>query len=152
MLVLLALLSCVVYFYRPSIGKYSPTQRPPVVILQGKGHPAEIPAVIASAETTSMESARIVLKEEIVDPFMLRINAVKSGKKAAAPQIPGLVVSVIEPQLEGIWADEHLKVAFISGQTASEGGKIMGWKVARIQKSSVILSKNGKQKILKLEE
>ena len=91
---------------------------------------------------------------DLTDPFALRV-AVKL-KTLPKPDVPKLEVKTPvqqgpEPQLEGIWVDSGMRVAFISGQTLVEGGSVLGWRVSKISKTQVVLVKGGRSKILELE-
>ena len=120
----------------------------------------------AVTTTTAAEAAPVKKKEttttlppknelKLIDPFALRV-AVVSKKEAAeaaqrakerreeAPQAPE------GPKLEGIWIGSGLKAAFISGQVMTEGGIIMGWRVAKINPDNVVLRKGRAVKVLKL--
>ncbi|PIS28113.1 hypothetical protein COT42_09020 [Candidatus Saganbacteria bacterium CG08_land_8_20_14_0_20_45_16] len=84
------------------------------------------------------------------NPFARRISVYTKDELAAQP--PGTEeVRVLEPKLEGIWLSATTKVAFISGQSLSQGGQVFGWRVSQILRDRVILYKDGIVKVLKLE-
>jgi hypothetical protein len=44
-----------------------------------------------------------------------------------------------------------MRVAIISGQALEEGGQVLGWRLVKIYKERVVLSRDGQTKILLLE-
>jgi hypothetical protein len=119
---------------------------------------AQLPALPTSPEAKTAgtpEAAALPPTSEVrlVDPFVLRIAVRKKVEEPGAPgAAPPEAVKPPEPQLEGVWIDAGMKVAFISGQALIPGGKIMGWTVTSILKDSVVLQKGSTVKILKMEE
>ncbi|MDD4178468.1 MAG: hypothetical protein PHH14_00240 [Candidatus Margulisbacteria bacterium] len=134
--------------------------------------PKAVPAVSSApapgapaGQAASMEANQLAQQElemflptieaKMADPFAIRTTVLakaeapppseentRPGEKRAAPP---------EPKLEGIWYENDLKVAFISGQTASVGNQVMGWTVTSISKERVVLQKGSATKTLKLE-
>jgi len=116
--------------------------------------------VQALTPVASGEESPLIIKGEkpLIDPFAIRIpvrhkvevevrpGAMPPGAPAALTQKPKNVI-----KLEGIWIDATMKVAFISGSALVEGGKVMGWKVAKIYRDRVVLARDGQTKILLLE-
>lgn len=86
-----------------------------------------------------------------MDPFALRINVRRRGEIDEKPKDDKPKAVVVEPELEGIWVDSGMRVAFISGQALIEGGVVLGWRVSSITKTQVTLVKGGQTKILKVE-
>lgn len=79
------------------------------------------------------------------DPFILpaiEIPAAPSAKPKAA--------SGFKLKLEGFWQGKEKK-AFISGQAVGEGATILGYKVESISGKNVILTRNKKKYILKID-
>jgi len=89
------------------------------------------------------------IKADLVDPFALRIN-IRSKSETPKEEKKEEVEEAL-PELEGIWVDSGMRVAFISNQAVVEGGLVMGWRVSRITKTQVTLTKGRRRKILKLE-
>lgn len=112
-------------------------------------------------EPASGEINPLIIKGEkpLIDPFAFRIavrRKVEVEVKPAGPTPPGAPTGTPEKpkkviKLEGIWIDATMKVAFISGQALVEGGRVMGWKVAKIYRDQVVLARAGQTKILFLE-
>ena len=91
------------------------------------------------------------------DPFAVRVPVKGLAKETPAeapspgqPETSGEAVKIPEPVLEGIWIGPESKVVFISGQSLTEGGGVLGWRVTSISKNRVVLVKGGRTKILKL--
>jgi len=103
-------------------------------------------------EVASGEESPLIIKGEkpLIDPFAIRIpvrhKVEAEVKPTALTQKPKNVI-----KLEGIWIDATMKVAFISGSALVEGGKVMGWKLAKIYRDRVVLARGGQTKILLLE-
>jgi len=114
--------------------------------------PETPPPAAEKAKAEAPIEKRVIPKvRELINPFSLRV-AVRSKKEAEAkPEKPAVEVKVVEPKLEGIWIGSGLRAAFISGQVMTEGGIIMGWRVASIAPTSVVLRKGRMTKILRLE-
>jgi hypothetical protein len=154
LLVLLAALSFAGYIYLPRLIRPAPVQRSALTAL-----PASVvaPASAGSSETAAKQLPAfdeiVVPTEEakIIDPFSLRIEVLPRVAEPAEPAADSLSVKPVEPQLEGIWIGPNMRIAFISGQAASIGGEIMGWRVSVINKESVILQKGLQTKLLKVE-
>ncbi len=115
--------------------------------------PSSIPA---SGEVMSGTGSAATAETELVDPFSYRLAVRK--KVSVAPSVgsggsptPTEAPLVNGPLLQGIWVDEGMEIAFISGQTVNEGGTVLGWRVSSITKNYVVLTKDGKSRTLKLE-
>ena len=113
--------------------------------------PAPKPKVVVKTTTTTTVLRRLV------DPFALRIavrskqeaaDAAQRAAEAAAEKKKAQVPT--GPKLEGIWVGSGIKAAFISGQVVTEGGYIMGWRVATIYQTSVLLRRGNATRLLKL--
>lgn len=101
-------------------------------------------------QITELEVSAPSAEVKLVDPFSLRLPV----RKKATPTDnanPPATIQVATPQLEGIWVDSGMRVAFISGQSLSVGDTIMGWRVAAIYSSQVVLQRGSETKTLKLE-
>lgn len=155
-LLLLASLGYAGYIYWPVLSGYLPDlfeTRPeirPDRIEQPADEPVETEAKTTAGPAASPEAVvkKKVIKD-LVDPFALRINI---RSKAETPKEDKKeVAKEPEPELEGIWVDSGMRVAFISNQAVIEGGLVMGWRVTRITKTQVTLKKGSRRKILKLE-
>jgi len=83
------------------------------------------------------------------DPFSLRTTAYKKSDKGNEEEKKE--VKRQELRLEGVWIGEKTRIAFISGQALSLGGKVRGWSVSRIYQDRVVLKSGGSTKILRLE-
>lgn len=116
--------------------------------------PAE-PAREAEKEKVELALEKRIYREakQLVDPFVLRVAARSKTKvkDKAKPTEKKVVKKPAEPRLEGIWVGADLKAAFISGSVMTEGGIIMGWRVASISPTKVVLRKGKRSKILRLE-
>jgi hypothetical protein len=159
-LILFATLAYATFTYWPLIA--------PLVPLKPAAKPAATAPVAAPAAARSAEAAakapepldEIVaptIEVRMIDPFALRIE-VKTRAEEPLPvvRLPGPepdrpAVKPVEPKLEGIWVDSDMRIAFISGQSLSVGGTIMGWKITSISKERVILQKGSLTKTLRVE-
>lgn len=159
-LILFASLGYAVFTYWPAIA--------PLVPLAPKAKPAltapaAVPIVVPTREAAAAEKEEIdeivlpTYEAKMIDPFALRIE-VKTRAEEPLPVVKepghapeGPVVKPAEPQLEGVWIDADMRVAFISGQSLPVGGTVMGWKVTSIGKERVILQKGSLTKTLKVE-
>lgn len=113
---------------------------------------AEAPSPEAiEAERERIEVEKIPEVKELVDPFALRISVEGKTEEVAKSEERGEVKKTAEPKLEGIWLSSGMRVAFISGQALRKGGVVMGWRVAEISKSQVVLQKGETTKVLRLE-
>lgn len=110
----------------------------------------------AAKNVTVMEMELPSAEANLVDPFSLRI-AVKTREeepvttttlaavKPAAPRPAG-------PELQGIWMDSGMSIAFISDQSVQIGGTVMGWKLVSITPDHVVMKKGEATKILYLNK
>ncbi|MBN2057504.1 MAG: hypothetical protein JW782_01735 [Candidatus Saganbacteria bacterium] len=172
-ILLIAALGYSGYVYWPYVSAYFPqgsTQKtkqppPPAGIEPAKPigqetseaevKPADQPKAAVQPDGKEPQKAgtnEIVAEPKLVDPFALRINVRRRGEVTAKPEEKEPKRAPVEPELEGIWVDSGMRVAFISGQALIEGGVVLGWRVSRITKTQVTLVKGGQTKILKLEE
>jgi hypothetical protein len=109
-----------------------------------------------SGEVSATQELKLSKEMNLINPFARRIAVLSkaeidaSKSQAPAQPQPG-EVKIKTPHLEGIWVDSGMRVAFISGQTLSVGGQVLGWKVTKILKDSVVLLKDGNYKVLKME-
>ncbi len=103
-------------------------------------------AAVATAESGGEQKK---VKKDLVDPFALRINI--RSKQDRPKEDQKEIANEPDPTLEGIWVDSGMRVAFISNQAVVEGGMVMDWRVSRITKTQVTLTKGSRRKILKLE-
>lgn len=117
--------------------------------------PLSQPVAAASAEAAPGKAAKNELETPpAVDPFARRINvwtraeieeqAAEAARRPAGPNPE-------DPKLEGIWVDSGRRVAFISNQTVNVGGQVLGWTVTSIERDRVVVEKNFRVKILKME-
>lgn len=85
-------------------------------------------------------------------PASLLINPFSEKEKAALPVVKGIRPSVREPELrlQGVWEGREVS-AFINGKIVKVGDYIKGFEVSRIQEKEVVLTKQGKRYILKIE-
>lgn len=118
--------------------------------------PIPPPSIAASGEVGSGIESAPSAEAELIDPFSYRIAVRKkaSPSPSAGPggaSAPAEAPKADEPVLQGIWVDEGMEVAFISGQTVNEGGTVLGWRVSSITKNYVVLTRGGKSRTLKLE-
>jgi hypothetical protein len=158
-ILLLAAIAYAGYTYWPVLGSMFPNREAAIV----KAAPAtpKTPAQSASSESqtasvtgqaVTLEATKAPTQEELINPFALRIKVIpKRENIVATQQVRTAEVKAVQPELQGIWVDASMKIAFISDQTVSEGGQVLGWRVARIEKTYVMLTKGGKQRILKVE-
>jgi hypothetical protein len=117
------------------------------------------PRITASIEAAARSTAEALEMQlppaavNLVDPFNLRITVSNREEepvttttlpteKRAAP---------VEPELQGIWMDSGMNIAFISDQSLQIGGTILGWKLAAIAPDHVVMKRGGATKILYLK-
>jgi hypothetical protein len=136
--------------YLPELFKPQP-QIQPAKVVQPEAEPGQPEA--GTADQTDQPTPEVLLenkkaKLELIDPFALRINI---RSRAEQPKVEKVKETEPEPELEGIWVDSGMRVAFISNQAVVQGGLVMGWRVSRITKTQVTLTKGRRKKILKLE-
>jgi hypothetical protein len=148
-IVALAVLAYGIFTYWPAVSSRL-FSRPAAV----KTVTAQLPALPTSPEAKTAGTPEVAAlpstsEVRLVDPFVLRIAVRKKVEEPGGS--PPEAVKPPEPQLEGVWIDAGMKVAFISGQALLPGGKIMGWTVTSILKDSVVLQKGSTVKILKME-
>ncbi|MCU0641123.1 MAG: hypothetical protein MUC35_03420 [Candidatus Margulisbacteria bacterium] len=159
-LILLATLAYATVTYWPLLQPYLPKSQParPAVTT-----PAPGPVAAASREAAAKKKEEVddlvmpTAEVRLIDPFALRIE-VKTRAESPLPLLPTSpadpskpVVKPVEPHLEGVWIDAERKIAFISGQSYSVGGVVLGWKVTAIGKDRVTLQKGSAIKTLKVE-
>jgi hypothetical protein len=125
--------------------------------------PAPTPVALLTREATAQEKSDIDLlylptrEVRSIDPFALRVEIKKRAILPPPPPeadksgTPAPTVKPIELHLEGVWVDSGMKVAFISGQTLSVGGTILGWRVSSINREQVVLTKGTQTKIMRVE-
>ncbi|MBN3032943.1 MAG: hypothetical protein JW873_02500 [Candidatus Saganbacteria bacterium] len=93
-------------------------------------------------------------ESNLIDPFSLRVGARKreeiAASAAAAAARPAATKPVENLELQGIWYDSEMKVAFISDQAVSVGGTISGWKLVSLSREQAVLTKGSATKILRL--
>lgn len=144
------------FIYWPLVEAYVPgmaKEAPKVEVGLPAAPTATITKGVEGALTKEAEEAgdqAAPVKVELVDPFLIRVALKSSSAPTEKPEEPE-VIKVAEPVLEGIWVDSGMRVAFISGQAVIEGGGVMGWRVKKITKTQVLLTKGSRKKILKLE-
>jgi hypothetical protein len=109
-------------------------------------------------EIVEPEPSKVEGKEvKLVDPFSLRAavrrksDKKRSGARRAGGSSSSRAKSKLKvPELEGIWVDDEMRVAFISGQAVTEGAIIEGWRVLAIGSDRVVLQRRGATRILQL--
>ena len=146
------------YMYWPVMSSYLPdlfktqSRTRTDKIARPAAKPAQAAAETAAKPAGATAEAAVKPKkvaEDLVDPFALRI---KIRSKSDQPKKDKKEASTEPlPKLEGIWVDSGMRVAFISNQAVVEGGLVMGWRVSRITKTQITLTKGRQKKILKLE-
>jgi hypothetical protein len=104
---------------------------------------------IDQAPEMELPSAEVSL----VDPFNLRITISNKSEEPApaAPQSNEKKAAPVYPELQGIWMDSGMNIAFISDQSLQVGGTVLGWKLAAIAPDHVVLKKGGATKVLYLK-
>ncbi|MEE8638339.1 MAG: hypothetical protein V3T21_04750 [Candidatus Margulisiibacteriota bacterium] len=158
---LVAVLGYAVYTYLPLVTPYISgllSKQPEKLEIKKEvppAKPAEGVTTTTQPEVKEERAPKAVKPKKLADPFALRVavtskeelEAAKAraakGKKEAPKKPSG-------PELNGIWVGSGLKAAFISGQVMTEGATIMGWRVVRISRTSVVLRKGRRTKTLKL--
>ncbi|MBI5399876.1 hypothetical protein HZB07_04620 [Candidatus Saganbacteria bacterium] len=152
-LLILSLAYCL-YIYFSIVQSWSAPRRPisqtiPNLSLNVLTTPA------AEARTMALASLEVKAPQHqgLVDPFVLRVAVQPIVEAKNQPGVSAIVeVKIFEPQLEGVWIGEDMKIAFISGQALIEGGTIGGWRVRTIARDHVVLVKSdGQVKNLRLE-
>jgi hypothetical protein len=156
---LIASLGYAIFTYWPLFSPYLPglpKARPALTAPAAPAGPTPT-LIIPTQEAEDIELIVPTQEVRLVDPFALRIG-VKTRVEEPLPTPTTLppagskpAVKPVEPQLEGIWIDAEMKVAFISGQALPVGGKVLGWKVITIAKDHVVLQKGSGKRTLKLE-
>lgn len=155
---LVASLGYAIYTYWPLVSPYLPglpKARPAITAPAAAPSPTPtLPIISPEAEETEI----IVPTQEVklIDPFALRIGVkTRAEEPLPTPAAPAAAAKPgappVEPKLEGVWIDAERKIAFISGQALSVGGKVLGWKVVSIARDRVVLKKGSAAKTLKLE-
>jgi len=120
--------------------------------------PVSTPTTEAVSKEADLEIVVPTLEAKLIDPFAIRVPVVTRAEEplpnaSLSPDDKSKpAVLPPQPELEGIWIDPEMKVAFISGQAVRTGEKILGWTVTSISKEKVYLQKGSATKILKLEE
>jgi hypothetical protein len=163
LMLLIAALGYAVYSYWPLFSVYLPElgkAAPPEARVAGVkiAEPAEKPALAPGPapavrkEEKGAKAEKPVREEkvELIDPFSLRISVLPKSAVKSMEEKKGAKIAD-EPELEGIWVDSGMRVAFISGQALTEGAVVLGWRVQRITKTEVLLVKGKQKKILRLE-
>lgn len=105
-------------------------------------------------KSEELEVNRPTAEGRLIDPFALRISVrhkVTEKPSVGAQEGATNVSPPTEPQLEGIWVDSNMRVAFISGQSLNIGDSVLGWQVVSITRDQVELRKDSRTKILRLE-
>jgi hypothetical protein len=161
-LILIATLGYAAFTYWPVI---SPLVSAVHLPAKKKPAPAAPPLSAAPRISTTVEAAAkkaAVLELELptaeahlVDPFSLRVAVLPKEAEpvttttlaVAKPQ----VVRPAGPELQGVWLESGMSLAFISDQSVQLGGTVMGWKLVSIAPDYVVLKKGPATKILKLE-
>ena len=89
----------------------------------------------------------------LVDPFLLRVTVSnKEEEPVTTSTLPTEKrAAPAEPDLQGIWMDSGMNIAFISDQSLQVGGTVLGWKLAAIAPDHVVMKKGGATKILDLK-
>ena len=97
-----------------------------------------------------------VVKDEVdsrslTNPFALRASVNRKLMKGDTnDESVTTPTEEVIPELEGIWLDSNMKVAFIDQQTVSVGETVNGWRVTRIGDKTVTIQKGKRVRILKL--
>ena len=118
---------------------------------------AAAPAGAGSAEAAGKAKAIKPAEIKLVDPFSRRIAVHSKMEQAAAAAAVAAQPSHPEskpviPKLEGIWVDDAgRRIAFISGQSATVGAQVLGWRVTSILRDRVVIRKGSEYEILKME-
>jgi hypothetical protein len=126
------------------------------VILPSPPEPRISASIEAAARNTSSEAMELQLPpatDNLIDPFNLRITV---SNKAEEPVTTTTLptekrAAPVEPELQGIWMDSGMNIAFISDQSLQVGGTILGWKLAAIGPDHVVMKRGGATKILYLK-
>jgi len=119
--------------------------------------PPPLPKLSASAEAAARKAEELTLavptaEARLTDPFALRTAVRTLAEEPAAPALSGTpAAKPAEPDLQGIWMDSGMEIAFISDQSLQVGGTILGWRLESISPDHVVLKKGGATKTLYLK-
>jgi len=132
-------------------------KKPAAIVTAPSPVPAE-PKVTASIEAAAKSAEDLTLElptaeAHLVDPFSLRtVVRTQAEEPVTGTTLPsGPPVKPPEPDLQGIWLDSGMEIAFISDQSLQVGGKVMGWELISISPDHVVLRKGGATKTLYLK-
>ena len=116
---------------------------------------------VFSVQMEESKLARVGKRDKpLLDPFAFRISVTRKVVVETKPSGPNSQSPPADTEdkakkniikLEGIWIDATMRVAIISGQALEEGGQVLGWRLVKIYKERVVLSRDGQTKILLLE-
>ncbi len=130
-------------------------KKPAPVVLPAP--PAAAPRVSATVEAAAKKAEEMIMElptaeARLTDPFALRTAVRTLAEEPVTTTLPGKpAVKPAEPELQGIWLDSGMEIAFISDQSLQVGGKIMGWELISISPDHVVMKKGGSTKTLYLK-
>jgi hypothetical protein len=163
-LILIATLGYATFTYWPVISPLVALVHLPTQKRSAPAAPVPPPTAAPKISTT-MEAAvknasvmEMVLpkaKANLVDPFSLRVAVKTIAEEPVTTTTLAIAKPVVVrpagPELQGVWLESGMSLAFISDQSVQLGGTIMGWKLVSITPDHVVLKKGSATKILKLE-
>jgi hypothetical protein len=155
--VLIAVLGYAVYTYWPIVSPLFWAAKPKPASTVAPALPElQITASLEAAVKRAAEAQALELPSSevrLVDPFLLRVTI--SGKEEAPVTTSTLPAEKkappAEPELQGIWMDSGMNIAFISDQSLQVGGTVLGWRLAAITPDHVVMKKGSATKILYLK-
>ncbi len=159
-LVLIGALGYALFTYWPVLAPLLPlpARKKPAALVTAAPAAAPLPKLSPSAEAAAKKAGEMAMEvptaeARLTDPFALR-TTVRTLAEAplTAPTRPGTpTAKPAEPELQGIWMDSGMEIAFISDQSLQVGGKILGWRLESIYPDHVVLKKGGATKTLYLK-
>ncbi len=159
-LVLAAALGYAVFTYWPVLAPLAhlPARKPPAVPVPAASAPVPAPSISPTVEAAAKKAQELVMElptaeARLTDPFALRIQVRTQAEEPVSTTLPGRPAAAkpAEPELQGIWLDSGMEIAFISDQSVQRGGLIMGWRLESIAPDHVVLTKGGATKTLYLK-
>jgi len=151
--VIIALIIGFIFFYTPIAQNYLVYKAKvpqPKKIINEPMTAAPFPSV-TPATPEAMVTVEAYPKYEVLrDPFMVDFAYIKVERAPAPPTVPVVKPKVLT--LQGIFISNEIKTAIIDDNVVSAGSVVaQGYVVDEIRSDSVVLSKNGKIKILRLK-
>ncbi len=162
-LILIATLGYAVFTYWPVISPLVsvirlPAQKKPAPAASAPAIAPKISATVEAAakNVTVMEMELPTAEANLVDPFSLRVTVKTREEEPVTTTTLATVKPVVArpagPELQGIWIESGMSLAFISDQSVQIGGTVMGWKLVSITPDHVVMKRGEATKILYLNK